>query len=66
VTSRNLWKTSSTVHVTTKIAGSRNDDTQEGNDGLMHKSVDGFQRMEFPLSVKLLYCVTGKVCATSV
>lgn len=65
MTSRNLWKTSSTVHVTTKIAGSTNDDTQEDNDGLMQKSVDGFQSMEFPINMKVLYCVVGEVCATS-
>ena len=65
MTSRNLWKTSSTVHVKTKIACSTNDDTQEGNDGLMHKSVDGFQTMEFPINMKVLYCVVGRVCATS-
>jgi len=52
VTSRNLWKRSSTVHVMTKIAGSTNDDKQEGNDGLMHKSVDGFQSMEFPINME--------------
>lgn len=54
MTSRNLWKTSSIVHVTTKIAGSTNYDTPEGNDGLMHKSVDGFQSMEFPITMKVL------------
>jgi len=65
VTSRNLWKTSSTVHVTTKIVCSINDNTEEGNDGLMHKSVDGFQGTEFPINMKVLSCVVGKVCATS-